>query len=172
MTQELRQAEILFLPFRRYINDIAGLKRHPAEDLDAQPWQGALAIAPVLAGDDFDPAQILHPMERFRVTHHSIDVAVIAQLFLGVADIDVRAGVTYRVITGLDRRPRQQRAERESHHQEKHEQAHYANKYPSLLQSHRRASRNVSTGSVIIVQPLQPDALRSSQAVPNARAAG
>src|SRR5215470_10220035 len=108
MTQELRQAEILFLPFRRYIYDIAGVQRHPAQDLDAQPGQGALAIAPALTGDDFDPAQILHPMERFRVTHHSIDAAVIAQLILGAAEIDVRAGVTYHVIAWLDRRPRQQ----------------------------------------------------------------
>src|SRR5215470_10852027 len=108
MAQELRHAEILFLQSWRYINNITGRQGHPAEALDAQPRQGALAIPPVLACDDFDPAQILHPMERFRVTHHSIDVAVIAQLILGAAEIDVRAGVTYHVIAWLDRRPRQQ----------------------------------------------------------------
>src|SRR5262249_20661549 len=108
--------------------------------LDAQPWQHAFAIAPILEIDDFDAAQILHPMKIFRFTHHFIYFAVIAGLIDVSAEIDIRAGVTDRVVTGLEWGPRQQRAERKAHRQEKCEQGQHADKYPSLLQPHRFSS--------------------------------
>src|SRR5262245_51942283 len=115
MPQELSYAEIPLLQFRRNINNVAGRQRYSAQPLDAHPRQSTLAIAPVLARDDFDTAHVIQTMKGFSLAHHSLDALVIAQLILGATDIYIRAGVTHCGIAGLERRPGQERAEWKRH---------------------------------------------------------